>query len=231
MALLASPTAQDLISSVRVLLNQPNPLNSFWSDEELIRYLNEAVRIYFAEMSMINEGQFSKQVDLDIVTDTDTVALPSDFFSIKNVFKKVTNGYIMLPYRNNVTEGYSTQGGTSGNNYLPYYSFRVNSLLLRPVPNFSETGGLRVEYIAFPDMLVYGGDALTSGISPVFRQVIEMYAVYKAKLRESMTNGVAMHKVAEDSLNQIYTQFKAAITPRSHNPTFVVPFSPETDGW
>jgi hypothetical protein len=212
------------------MLNQRNPLNSFWTDEELVEYLNEGVRLYFAEVIMNNEGYFTAQSDLDIVTDTDTIALPTDCYQVRTVYKKVTDGYVILPYRNNMTEGYSTKGGTSGNNYLPYYYFRANNLVLRPVPNFSETSGIRLEYIQFPDTMVYGGDSLTNQVSPIFKQVIEMYAVYKAKLRESLVNGTNTYAPAEENLGVLIKQFRDSIQSRSKNPTFVIPFNPETDG-
>jgi hypothetical protein len=227
MATLSSPTLQALISSVRSLLNQPDRNNSNWTDEEITSYLNEAIRIHFQEVLNNNEGYFTAQTDLNIVTDTETVALPSDCFLVRSLYKKVTNGYEMLPYRNNVTESYSTQGGTSSNSYLPYYYLRGNSLVLRPIPNFSETSGLRLEYVQFPDTLVSGGDTMTAQVSPIFKQLIEMYAVYKAKLKESLVSGVATHKVAEDNLSDLVALFKDAIANRSKNPTSIIPFCPE----
>ena len=230
MATLTSPTAQKLLTNVRGMLNQRNPLNSFWTDEELIEYLNEGVRIYFAEVVKNNEGYFTTTSDLNIVTDTELVTLPTDCYQVKGLYKRVSGGYILLPYRNNVTEGYSDQGGTSGNNYLPYYYFRGNSLVLRPIPNFNETAGLKLEYIQFPDQMVYGGDSMTAQVSPLFKQVIEMYAVYKAKLKESLTNGIATYKPAEENLAGLAAQFKDSIQSRSKNPTSIIPWNPETDG-
>lgn len=230
MGTLTSPTLQALITSARNLLNEPDPNNSFWSDTEMSSYANEAVRIYFNELTSVNEGHFTAQTDLDVVSGTDTIALPSDFVKIKTCLKKVNNGYIMLPYRNNLTEGYTTQGGTSSETYLPYYYLRGNSLVLRPVPQFSETGGIRIEYVQFPDTLVNGGDSLTSQISPVFKQLIEMYMVYKAKLKQSLVNGVRVHDVAAENLSELTKQFKDVVALRSRNPTAVVPFNPESDG-
>lgn len=229
MATLTSPTAQQLLRNVRTLLSQPDPLNSTWTDPELVEYLNEGVRIYFQEAASANEGYFTTTTDLDIVSNSNTITLPSDFFQAKILWKKVTNGYIALNYRNMIQDSYSTIGGTSTNTYLPVYEFRGNSLVLSPTPNFSETGGLKLEYIQFPDTMVYGGDSMTSQVSPVFKQMIEMYAVYKAKLKESMVNGTDLHSVPESNLNKLYTLFKASIQKRSKGPTFVSSFNPETE--
>ncbi len=226
MATLSSPTQQALITNIRNLLNQPESTNSFWSDSELIEYINEAVRIYFVEVAHANEGQFTTTSDLNIVSGTETIALPSDFFEAKALYKKVTDGYVVLPYMNNMTESYSTTGGSSSNHYFPSYYFRGNNLVLRDVPGLSETAGLRLEYIQFPETMVTGGDSLTSQVSPVFKQLIEMYAVYKAKLKESLVSGVNVQGPAVDNLKDLYGAFKESITNRSKNPTFITPFNP-----
>lgn len=229
MATLTSPTAQKLLTNVRNMLSQPDPLNSTWTDPELIEYLNEGVRVYFQEAASANEGYFTTTSDLDIVSGTNTVTLPTDFFQAKILWKKVTNGYVALNYRNVIQDSYATVSGSSGNEYFPSYEFRGNSLVLSPTPNFSETGGLKLAYIQFPDTMVYGGDSLTSQVSPVFKQLIEMYAVYKAKLKESMVNGTDLHSVPESNLNKLYILFKQSIQKRSKGPTYVAAFNPETE--
>lgn len=229
MATLLSPTLQNLLTETRMVLRQRDPLNSTWSDLELTNYLNEAVRLYFLECVIANEGYFTTTTDLNIVADTETVALPTDCFEVKNLWKKVADGYIILPYRNSLTEGYSTQGGTGTDSFSPSYLFRSNNLVLRPTPNFSETAGLKLEYIQFPDTMIYGGDSLTNQVSPIFKQLIIMYAVYKAKLSESMVNGTDTYSAALAHVGSLYTTFKDTISKRSKNPTFVVPFNPETE--
>lgn len=227
MATLASPTLGKLITNVRNMLNQPNPSNSYVTDHELTEYLNQAVMRYFTEVCHNDEGFFTAKTNLDIVSDSETVALPTDCFKIKTLRKKVHNGFEALDYRNDVTLGYTTQGGTNSNSYLPYYYLRANNIVLRPTPNFSETAGLELEYIQFPDTMVNGGDTMTAQVAPIFKELIEMYAVYKAKLKESLTNGTAMHTVAEGNLNSVYEAFKEVIVERSKNPTYVLPFNPE----
>lgn len=227
MATLSSPTLQNLLTEVRIQLNQQDPTNSFWRDDELGGYLNDAIRRYFVEAVMVNEGYFTTTADLNIAAATETVALPSDCFEIKSLWKKVSNGYTMLNYRNNVTDGYSTTGAASGDTYQPYYYLRGNSLVLRPTPSAAETAGLKIEYTQFPNTMVYGGDSLTNQVSPVFKELIVMYAVYKAKLRESMTTGGSMHSVPAGQVQALYDQFKSAIVKRSKDPTFVTQFNPE----
>lgn len=227
MGTLAAPSLQNLLTNVRNNLNQPNPLNTFWTDAELSEYINEGIRIYFQEVFQNNEGHFTAVTDLDITANTETIALPSDFFAIRTVYKKVSNGYEALAYRNTVQESYSTQGGTSSNSYMPYYYFRGNSLVLRPTPNFSETAGIRIEYIQLPATLIDGGDVMTAQISPLFKQVIESYAVYRAKQKESNVTGVNVTQIPGEHLAGVIKLFRDSVQTRSKGPTFTTPFNPE----
>lgn len=228
---LAQPYLVQLIMSVRGMLNQPDAQNSFWTDIELTRYLNDAIAVYFLEVVQSNEGYFVTTTPLDITVNVETVPLPSDFFQVKGLYKKVVNGFELLPYKNNLLNSYSTQGGTSSATYIPWYDFQGNNLLLRPIPNFSETGGLKLDYIQFPTTLLDGGDQMTAQVSPIFKQVIEMYAVYKAKVKESLVTNVNVHANAEAMLQQLLKQFRDAVQQRSKNPSFVVPFNPEFGGF
>ena len=224
---LASPSIQDIIQSARNLLNQPDPNNSNWTDGELLSYVNEGIRIYAAELINENEGYFTTSTTLNITSGQEYVTLPSDFFKIRALYKVQSNGNCMLQYKNNVTDGYMNNGGTSTELYTPYYYFRQNTIVLRPPPQFSQTGGLLLEYCQMPESMITGGDSLTGQISPMFRQVIEMYCVYKAKLKESMVTGVNTFQIAAENLRDLSVQFKDLTKIRSKNPTFVVPFMPE----
>jgi hypothetical protein len=224
---LSSPTLGKLISTVRNMLNQPDAANSFWSDAELTDYINEGVRVYFAECVQSMEGQWTKVADLNIVSGTETVALPSDCYEVKALYKKVADGYSVLPYQNFIASSYSTDAGASGGEtYFPAYYFRESNLVLRPTPNYSESSGLRIEYIYFPESLVNPGDTMTVNVVPLFKQVVEMYAVYKAKVKESLVNGVDTTPLAKQNLSDLYTQFKDKISQRSAYPQYVTPWNP-----
>lgn len=230
MATLSSPTLQHLISKVRMMLKQPDRTNSFWTDDELSEYINDAVSIYFCEVTQNNEGLFTTTANLNIVANTETVALPDDFFEVRTLWRKVNNGFIPLDYRNRSDEAYTTQGG-QGDSFVPWYYLRQNNLVLRPTPNFSETAGLKIEYVQFPETMIYGGDQMTNQVSPIFKQLIEIYAVYKAKLVEGMVNGSNVHSNAEANLNAVYKTFKETIINRSKQPVFVKAFNVDVGGF
>ncbi len=222
---------------MRNILGQPNPTNSTWTDGELTEYLNEGIRMYFSEVVKNYEGYFTISTDpqsggtgnLSYIADTDLVALPVDCFQVKAVYIQRPQGWSILDYRNDVTHGYWTgQGsGTNPNTYQPFYFFQGNNLVLRPVPSSGALNALKVDYIQLPDQMVNGGDTLTNQVSPVFKQLIEMYAVYKAKLKQSMVSGTDLTALPKANLAEIYGTFKNAIMPRSAYPVFTDPFSPE----
>lgn len=230
MATLASPTLGKLIANVRNMLGQPNASNSNWTDAELTEYLNEAVRMYFAEVVKNSEGYFMPAPTyLDITSNSEEVALPSDFFECKALYIKRTNGWELLEYRNDITSGFFNNVGSTGSlTYAPLYYFRGNNLVLHPTPNFSETDALRLDYIGFPDQMINGGDALTNQVSPVFKQLIELYAIFKAKMKQSMVSGTDLTAIPAKNLEAVYSTFQRTINKRSQNPEYVVPFSPDS---
>lgn len=227
MATLSAPTIEDLIQNVRNMLNQPNSSNSFWTDEELAVYLNEGVRRYFAEVVQHMEGQFTAVSLRDIVASVQTVTLPSDCFKLKQVWRTVNGGYEPMHYRNNIMEGVSTEGAGGGDSFRPDYYLRGNTLVLSQMPGFSETGGIRIEYVQFPETMITGGDSLTAQVSPVFKDMIEAYAIYKAKVKESLVSGTNTSAMALQNLNDLFTSFKELIPNRSASPSAIKPFNPE----
>lgn len=235
MALLTAPTLGRLLKNVRNLLGQSNPNNSTWTDFELTEYLNEGIRMYFAEVVANSEGWFTSTTYLDYVADVETVDLPSDFFEARAIYIQRSNGWEILEYRNNITSGFLTNIGSSGTNtYSPYYYFEANDIVLHPVPNSSASQALRLDYVQFPEQMVNAGDIAggttqLNQVSPVFKQLIEMYCVYKAKLKQSMVNGTDLTALPKANLAEIYSTFKNAINKRSQYPEYVIPFNPE--GW
>lgn len=210
------------------MLNQPNAANSTWSDTQLTLWINQGIQRYFSEVVQNVEGHWTKSVTLDIVSDVETITLPSDCFEVKGVWKVLSTGRLPLPYRNNISDAVSTLGGASGSeSYFPSYEFQENSLKLNPVPNYSETGGLYLTYVYFPETMLNAGDTMTANVAPIFAELIEMYAVYKAKMQESLVSGVDTSALAKANVGDLYQQFKNVIKNRSKYPQFIKPWSPE----
>jgi hypothetical protein len=226
MATLSPDTLNQLLTQARLFLNQPKSDNSFWSDPELTGYINDGIRQYFLIIAENGEGQFDAKISLDLVQNVETVALPTDCFEVRSLYRVRNGSNDILRYNNNISKGYSTQGGNSGDSYLPYYFFRGNDIVLRPIPGFAETGGLILEYTAFPETLITGLDTMTNKISPIFKELVVKYCVYQAKLKESSVMGGDTYRPVEAHLADLFRMFKETVGGRSKFPQFISPFNP-----
>lgn len=226
MALLTAPTLQRLLREARIFLNQLDPTSSFWSDEELGNYGNDAVAQYFQVVNSEAEGQFDTTATLDVVAGVETVTLPLDFYEARSLYSVQGGQNIMLSYRNNLTDSYSTTGSNSASNFMPSYYFRQGAIVLRPIPQFTATGALLLEYTQFPQTMITGGDTLTAGISPTFKELVVKYMCYQAKLKESSVLGGDTYLPVEKHLGSLFSQFKQNVGGRSKSPQYIKPFSP-----
>lgn len=226
MATLTLPTLDRLLKETRVFLGQENAANSTWSDAELTMYLNDAFRVYFLEVSERAEGQFDTQTTLDIVSGVEVVDLPSDCFKVKVLWKIANQQDIILSYKNNLSYSRDNLPDQNPDTYEPYYYFRGNAIILNPTPSFTQADGLRLEYTQFPEQMIYSGDVISAGFSPVFKEMLVMYAVYKAKVKESLVTGTNTYEAVKEHLTDLYTIFKEDVGLRSKYPQFIKPFIP-----
>jgi hypothetical protein len=226
MATLSSPTVEKLLTETRIMLNQPRRENSRYTDPELTGYFNDAIAQYFLVLNEQSEGQFDKTTTLNLVSGTGTITLPTDFFSLKTLYKRQGDTDVILAYNNEILDDRVNIGQGSSSSYTPSYYFRGNSLVLNPIPGFSETSGLILEYTAFPETILLGGDSITAFISPLFKEMVVMYAVFKAKMKDDLTSGTQTAAPAQKHLGDLYTNFKHQVSDRSKYPTFIKPFNP-----
>lgn len=183
------------------------------------------------------EGQFDKFTNLGITGGNELVALPADCFAIKTIHKVQGTIARRLEYHQNIVNDYdlttSSQGSSS---YEPYYYLRGNNIVLRPIPGATETGGasspntatggLLVEYTAYPQVLVYGGDTMDNGMSPLFKELIVMYVVFKAKLKDDLSGQGAGVRVAQQHRDDLFKQFRHQLMERSKAPQYISTFEP-----
>lgn len=227
MATIVTPTLESLVRDSRILLNQPKAENSRFSDAELTKYANQAVKQIFGIVNKMSEGQFDKTTTLNIASGVETVALPSDCFAIKAVYKVQGTVNRRLEYKNSIMLDYDNNSQNSGSTtYEPYYYLRVNNLVLRPIPGFSETAGLILEYTSYPSILQFGGDSVDSGVSPLFEELITTYIVYKCKLKDDLAGGGNSRQAAVEHMSDLYSNFKDQLSERSKAPQYISPFEP-----
>ncbi len=230
MAQVIAPNLEKIIQNVRRMLNQPKAENSRFSDSDLTTWANDAIQQIFLTVNEAGEGQFDTITNpgLDVTNAVETVALPIDCFAVKAVYW--TQGTInrRLEYRQNTMMDFDNSSTNSGQTtYEPYYYFRGNSLVLRPIPGFTSTSHpLIIEYTKFPSMLVYGGDTMDAGISPLFRELIESYVISKAKFRDDLSGNGQGFALANSRMVDLFKQFKHQVIERSKAPQYTTPYEP-----
>lgn len=182
----------------------------------------------FLVINEASEGQFDKTATADVTNATETVALPTDCFAIRGVWWKQGTINRRLEYRQNITEDFGNDSSTNGqSNYEPYYYLRGNNLVFRPIPGFTSTNQpIYIEYTAYPNVLVYGGDTLDAGISPLFKQILVAYAVTEAKRKDDLVNNGNSRTAAESHFSGLWGNFKHQIMERSKGPQYITPFEP-----
>ena len=161
---------------------------------------------------------------IDLISGQDTYDLPTDLYQIRTLHKVCTGTNQILRYDNNLSDSYFTDQLSTPNTYQPTYHFIDNQLVLRPKPGFNETGGLVMVYTAFPETLIVGGDVLTAGIAPIFKELVVNYAVYKAKLKESSVQGGNTYAPIAQHLSALVAQFRTSVADRSKYPQSIKPF-------
>lgn len=230
MAQVIAPNLERILRNVRALLNQPKAENSRFSDADLTIWANDAIQQIFLTVNEAGEGQFDTVTSpgLNVTNAVETVSLPIDCFAIKAVYWKQGTVMRRLEYRNSVTMDYDATSTNSGQTtYEPYYYFRGNSLVLRPIPGFTSTDSpLILEYTKFPTVLVYGGDTLDSGISPLFKELVESYVVAKAKFRDDLSGTGQGYALANSRMVDLFHQFRHQLLERSKAPQYTTPYEP-----
>lgn len=148
---------------VRADFNQSSA-SGFISNEEIDRWANEGYYKYVLMLMKAHQGYFETTALLDIVADTETIALPHNFTanekSLLNtvlVEKVLSSSRVPLRYRKRYDQvNHTDGGGGAGETYLPTYDFRGNNLVLEPTPASSETDGIRIVFKALPPRLRSG---------------------------------------------------------------------------
>lgn len=221
------PTLARLIIETRSMLNQPDATNASVTDAELTNWLNDGINRFFVKVADLAEGQFTTTALLNVASGQEAIDLPSDFYKIKAMWSVLNDGSLrIIPYINNLTMSVDNNSSLGQASNCFSYSFRNNQIVLSPIPQFTQTGQFKLEYIQFPDNLIWGGDVLTAGVSPLFKELVIMYAVYKAKVRESLVSGTDVGKFAKELLMGLQIEFEDAIRNRSKYPQFTQPYNP-----
>jgi hypothetical protein len=162
----------------------------FWSDDELDDYINETYRKIWELLIDNSYRKALKVANLNLVANTRTVALPSDYVKTRLIEHLVGSIYYPCKYY----ERYDTPVGSDsspsaayGDQYSFSYSFLGDSLVFEPTPINSETGSIRLTYFYIPDYLE--DDTDEPDIPSLYHDLFVLGCVIQAKEKEEMIGG------------------------------------------
>lgn len=138
-----------LITDIRRKLNEPDSSDSFWTDGDLLAYLQEAKDLRELQLIGHHEGWQTQEFKYDIVAEQSSYKIPEEATLVKRVFYQ-RNGY-----RAPLVEDRQHYGSFDDNVQLDPRSYRIldDHIILYPTPGQAITDGLIVDVDVSDDRL------------------------------------------------------------------------------
>lgn len=155
-----------------------------------------------------HQGLLTTPSSLDIVADTATVALPSDFFMVFKLSRVFSNSRKPMNPKTNLEKRVRTSGASSGDAYFPDYSIQGSNILLQPVPSVSEEDALYLEYFPTATAMTTGTSTTATGFNAQFHPLIPLKAsiLIRATKEDEDVSGLKM------TLNDMERPFRQLIS-------------------
>ena len=194
-------TSNQILTRLGYELKDPTFTN--WTKDELLTYLNEAIRALTQRIASthpeywLNSGQ-TYTASSNIVANTANYDLATDFYAMVQVQLTDSDGNVEIVQPIDVER----QADTDAAGYM-----LINSdIYLYPTPDTSVTSGLKLYYVAMPaDVTV---SSTTVPLSTHFEDVLDLYVVLKAKARqeETVANFSAFYQKAQSTADMLVAQ-------------------------
>ena len=192
-------TLLQILTKARYYLDDDDKVR--YPDVELTTYVNQSYRFYWNKLVNASyNGILATPASLNIVATVATIALPADFYKIKNILRVLSDKKVPLYYREGYEDYVYTNFGMSI--YAPTVRVRGSNLLLNPLPQSSETGGIEVEYWPTITELSANGDIPAFNVQ--WHEVIPIKAAIIAKSmrdEEDVENIAAILAIEESVIN------------------------------
>lgn len=179
-------TLLDLRTDVRSHVDEQTAV--FWTDEELNRWCNEALR----EIARRSET-LQNQKSYTVIANQEAYILPEDMLRIYRVEYRRTSDYrVPLEFRpfNEMDSvwGFSRTGGGTPDFYSiwSYPGEGGQGLYIYPIPSETLNDGLRVFYYALPRNLESDDDV--AEIPAGWEDLVPLYVEYTARRKEASDN-------------------------------------------
>lgn len=170
-----SDTLTNFKTRIRRYLREPDPTNSFWTDDFLVDMFNLSYHRRCAQLIMSYEGYFTIVGTRSIVANKARYALPSGASRILKLERVMTNGTTCPMRRWERHEEANPAASTtsmSGDDYLPTFRPMANGFILEPTPIENVTNGLRIEFSGLPDKLSGDSDQTHPSFPEIFENLL-----------------------------------------------------------
>ncbi|MBP7209567.1 MAG: hypothetical protein KBA02_00060 [Paludibacteraceae bacterium] len=181
-------TRAQLRARVRSYLDEASA--SYWTDNELNNWIEQAYNYYYMWVIQTFDGYFAKDILMNIVAGQAKYALPSDFFKIRLLERVYPTQTIPLKFFDRIETPNIISGANYGLYNVPTYRFEGQNIVLEPTPDASFTNALRLEYYPQPTTLSAESSTLDDGYLPLWEEPLVLRAVISAKQKsETVTSG------------------------------------------
>lgn len=181
-------TLLQLRTRVRQYLDEPTAV--YWTDAEINNWVNQAYFYYYMLIAQSFDGYFTKETLTNIVSNVNLVPLPSDFWKIRLLERVFATYTVPLRYYERMESPNITSNTNFSNVYTPTYRFEGQNILLEPTPDTTIVGGLRLEYLPQPILMVADGDSPQPGFQESWQEGIVLRAAVSCKQKEeAVING------------------------------------------
>ena len=192
-------TLTQLQTKVSYYLDDSN--NIRWPLAEVTNYINQAYRFYWNKLVNASyNGILATPATLDLVAGTSTVALPSDFYKAKNIYRVLDDKSVPLDYREGFDDYIYSE--YSMGTYMPSVKIRGSNLVFNPPPQSSVTGGIMIEY--WPVITELSAVTDEPAFTEQWQEIIPMKAALIAKAmreEEDVQNIAEMLAMEENMMN------------------------------
>lgn len=149
-------TLNHTTSAPLVRLDVPKDRWGYWTDSELIDYIQMAERHYYAILIELEESFFRTTANFNFTANSNEFSFPSDFRRVKGLWRLDSDG----------TKAYkierissSEQSRYSGSTQTPYVWWpAATKFYLSPTPGAAETTAMQLDYIQNITVMANGED-------------------------------------------------------------------------
>jgi hypothetical protein len=166
----------------------------FVDDAEILRYINEGIKVCEAEIHRLNEDYYKKDATLALVSGTSEYSLPSDIYAqkIRRIFfdDGLTKKYEILPVTDEKAH-YIDDNETRFYYRLLFNESNEKVIKLYPTPSENDSSSVVITYIK--DAAQLASDSDETDI-PEFSQFVVDFARYRILQKEvsnPMLEGIA----------------------------------------